>query len=788
MSATDRSRRPLRRVVAAGLAGLFLLAAVSMAQNQVAPMPRKVQIEDIRIQGNLTIPSHRIVPFIKSRAGQDYNEDAIQEDIKNLYTTKLFGNVQASTQQMANGNVIVFFSVVEAPSKIEKIDYVGGGHLKPSELETITGLKRGQPMNPIINRRACQEIVRRLNEDGRPLATCELLKGDKPGDTEVIFNISEGPKVRVRDIAFEGNTFVSGAVLANHINSTHTYLGIPIGGKFIAAMADNDVIKLEEYYRSYGFMDAHISRELQLSPDASFVTLIFHIKEGQRYRVQQTQVQGQFKTFSTEEIARIPTVRPGAFVNEADLKKDVNAIKDYIGWRGIAVTPREELYYPADHPGVVNVVYQIQQEPTPKYVGQIRVIGNEVTRQNVVLREVPLYPGQLLTYPEIRRGEANLARLGIFEMNQEGVRPHIEIEDVPGSDYADVNVYVQETKTGSLLFGLGVTSDAGFTGSIVLNERNFDITRVPTSWDDFLSGRAFRGAGQELRLEAVPGTTVQRYSATFREPRLFDSLFSLTVGGYYFTRQYDEYLEERLGTRITLGRRLSKEWSVEGGIRVENVGVHSVPPQAPIDFQSVDGNNFLLGLRAGISRDTRDSYLRPTEGSRVSATFEQVTGDFDFPVVSVEANKYFTVWQRADGSGRHVLALRSIASWAGSDAPVFERFYAGGFHSIRGFAFRGVGPDINGFKVGGDFMFLNSAEYQVPIKANDQIYLVGFVDSGTVEPRTEIKDYRVSAGFGVRFVVPMLGPVPIALDFGFPIVKKSGDKEQVFSFMLGWSY
>src|SRR5262249_24743629 len=194
------------------------------------------------------------------------------------------------------------------------------------------------------------------------------------------------------------------------------------------------------------------------------------------------------------------------------------------------------------------------------------------------------------------------------------------------------------------------------------------------------------------------------------------------------------------------------------------------------------------GLRAGISRDTRDSYLRPTEGSRISATFEQVTGDFDFPVVSVEANKYFTVWQRADGSGRHVLALRSIASWCGPEAPVFERFYAGGFHSIRGFAFRGVGPDIDGFKVGGDFMFLNIAEYQVPIKANDQIYLVGFVDSGTVEPRTEIKDYRVSAGFGVRFVVPMLGPVPIALDFGFPIVKKSGDREQVFSFMLGWSY
>ncbi len=133
-----------------------------------------------------------------------------------------------------------------------------------------------------------------------------------------------------------------------------------------------------------------------------------------------------------------------------------------------------------------------------------------------------------------------------------------------------------------------------------------------------------------------------------------------------------------------------------------------------------------------------------------------------------------------------MLALHSQLSVEGSNAPVFERFYAGGFRSIRGFEFRGVGPKIDGFEVGGDFMLLNSLEYQVPLKANDQIFAVAFIDTGTVEPRVEIKDYRVSAGFGIRFVVPMLGPVPIALDFGFPIVKGPDDREQVFSFWLGF--
>src|SRR5262249_60828483 len=104
------------------------------------------------------------------------------------------------------------------------------------------------------------------------------------------------------------------------------------------------------------------------------------------------------------------------------------------------------------------------------------------------------------------------------------------------------------------------------------------------------------------------------------------------------------------------------------------------------------------------------------------------------------------------------------------DAPVFERFYAGGFRSLRGFEFRGVGPDVGGFKVGGDFMFLNSLEYQVPVTANDLFYLVAFVDSGTVERRIGIHDYRVSAGLAARITIPQMGQIPITLDFGFPIV------------------
>ena len=162
-------------------------------------------------------------------------------------------------------------------------------------------------------------------------------------------------------------------------------------------------------------------------------------------------------------------------------------------------------------------------------------------------------------------------------------------------------------------------------------------------------------------------------------------------------------------------------------------------------------------------------------------------GDYTYPLLNLTASRFFTTWQRPDGSGKQVLVLRSQISWAGSDTPVYDRYYAGGYNSIRGFEFRGVGPTQNGWEVGGMFQFLNSIEYQVPVVANDQLYFVGFVDSGTVESNVAIHNYRVSAGVGMRLAIPMLGPLPLALDFAVPIVQASWDHQQIISFSVGFN-
>jgi outer membrane protein assembly complex protein YaeT len=754
-------------------------------------MPGRLTVSDIIIQGNRHVSAEYIRNQMQTRVGKEYLPDQLQEDVRRLYATKQFGNVSASRQDDGTGKVKITIHIVDYPSVLTKVSYQGNIHLSNDDCAELTGVRVGMPCNTTANKVACKRIMARYNEEGRPYASCDLLKGGEPGDTEVIFNITEGPKVRIKDIDFVGNSFVSGSVLRTHIQSSGKFLNLPIGGTYNAAMLDHDLHELIRYYRGFGYHDVRVARELVPTSDGREVLVVFHIHEGVRYRVSDTPQIDGVKSMPREALEANNKMKAGKYYDQATIDGDLTRIKDWLGVGGREARANAVPVFDPERPGIVQVRYEVEERP-PARVGQIFVVGNERTRYNVILRQVPLYPGQVLSYPALREAERNLTRLNIFESTPDGsVHPTVSVLENPAnpdSPYKDILVSLQEASTGSLMFGLGVNSDSGLTGSIVLNERNFDITKIPTSVDDFLNGSAFRGAGQEFRIEAVPGTQLQRYVVSFREPFLFDTPYSLLLSGYYYQRYFNEYSEDRIGGRITLGRKVSQYWSILGTARLEQVTVYNVQPGAPPAYTTAVGDHFLAGFRLGATRDSRDSVIRPTEGSLLDLGFEYVTGDYNFPLATIDLSNYFTVWQRADGSGRHVLSVHNQFGWAGSNTPVFERYFAGGFRSLRGFQFRGVGPDIDGFKVGGEFMLLNSIEYQVPIRANDQINLVGFVDSGTVTQNINtIDDYRVSVGFGVRFVVPMLGPVPIALDFGFPIIKGPHDNQQVFNFFMGWT-
>lgn len=357
--------------------------------------------------------------------------------------------------------------------------------------------------------------------------------------------------------------------------------------------------------------------------------------------------------------------------------------------------------------------------------------------------------------------------------------------------WVDINVAASEGRTGRLMFGAGVNSDAGIVGSFVWDERNFNLFRPPRTFADIIDGRAWRGGGQRFRLEAAPGDQVSRYVINWTDPYFLYTDYSLGLSGFLFNRFYPDWDEERIGGRITLSKQLTPEWSISGALRLEDVEINNprpVPGMATSvpQLEAVRGSNSLYTFRASISHDTRDSSLLPSEGHFMDAGYEIGFGDFEYPRFEGEARQYFTLHNRPDGSGRHVLTLAGNIGWSGSGTPIFERYFAGGFQSFRGFAFRGVTPRGAGnISLGGRFQMLGTAEYRVPVTADDMINFVVFSDVGTVEPDTSLDNFRVTVGVGLRLIVPAMGPVPLAFDFGFPVKSARFDDERVFSFYVG---
>jgi outer membrane protein insertion porin family len=742
-------------------------------------------VVDVKVLGARRFPEAGVLNDLRTRKGKPLSRQALLDDTRRLDATQRYViGVTSEIIPHAEG-VIVKFCVVER-AVIHEIKYVGFKHLSRDEREQATGLRKGMPLSVALNRRAAQSLERAYQAKGYLFAQVFLVEGDKDDDLNVVFQATEGPVVKIRDIRCEGQSFVSGARLKTKIDSESRWFGA-IGGEYNPQMLDRDVAKLLEFYRSFGFFDVKIRREVRWNPGFKTVDVVFVIDEGQRFIVKDVQVVGNQRVDSDVLMAR-NVVKPGEPFKGSLVQASARLMSDEYGSRGeinSRVTPAFDFQEDAAE---VTVRYQVQ-EGQPAKVGEIKIVGNTTTEDHVIRRQLLIYPGQVLSLPAIRASEANLRRLGIFKVApEEGVAPTITVLDPDGpSPVKDVLVEVQEDRTGSINFGAGINSDSGATLQIVLNERNFDICRPPTSVEDFLSGQAWRGAGQEFRMEAVPGTVFNRYSVSWREPYLFDSPYSLSTQAYFMTRAFNEYTDQRTGGRLEVRHRFTPLWSAGVGLRIEDINVSNVPFNAPVDYTSIIGNNFVVGPRVNVSRDSRDSFLRPTTGNNLEIAYEQVFGDFTYPLVTVEDSHFFTVYERPDGSGRHVFMLRGMVGFAGSHTPAYDRFFAGGNHTIRGFDFRGVGPTVNGYKVGGDFLAVGTVEYQIPLMANDKVFAVIFSDFGTCEEDVRIGAFRVTLGAGLRLVVPMFGPLPIALDWAVPLNQDPNDIRRVFSFYVGFT-
>ncbi|MFW5839534.1 MAG: outer membrane protein assembly factor BamA, partial [Planctomycetota bacterium] len=653
----------------------------------------------------------------------------------------------------------------------------------------------GDPMYLALLRSGREAIETKYRQEGFAKATVELDQTAALLQKQAIYRITEGPRIRIRKISFEGNEFFSTIRLRFHVRTNARFWPF-IPGYLNIEKVEQDVASLRKLYIDEGFLEAQVDYLLKSTPDQEDQHLTFVINEGPRFLVNQIRFEGN-TLFSDKELAGRMKLARGEYVVAEDLQRDIRVLGETYGELGYIqsdVNHRFEYLPPntelpdwaakqADDDleiALVNLVFDVRE--SDRYdVGQVVIRGNDLTQDRVIRRHVTMYPGQRFNTSAMQESQRRLRETTLFET--------VEIKPI-GQDESvrDVLVEITEGRTANFIIGIAADSSNGIFGDISFTQRNFDLLGWPGPGREFWKGRAFKGAGQRLRLSAQPGTTLSRFYIDWFEPALFDQPYALSVNGYYYTREQESYDITRLGIVTSLGHRFKNRWYGEVAAKVEWAEMDDLDSDAPIEVVDDQGDHFMPSVKGTLVRDRTDSRWLPSMGDRFEFSYEQFVGDYAFGRFDASYRIFRTLYVNA-AEEKHILAGKIGVGQVVGDAPVFESYYAGGLGSLRGFQYRGVSPrgTNSDDPIGGDSLFLLGAEYSYPI-VGDTLRGVLFIDSGTVEDSLSLSDYRVSAGFGFRWTVPLFGPVPISLDFGFPISKEDEDDTQVFSFSLGWRF
>jgi len=750
------------------------------------PSPQEGQpVKAVEITGNERLGKTYIRGFLQTHAGEPYSEEQVQADIRRLLQTGKFLDVLA-TRRIEDGQVIVTFTVKEKPA-IADVQFLGNKKYKEKDLLEQLDFGPGDPIDRLAIDQGRENIERLYHEAGYAEVQVSLDEAVLRDEGIVLYRITEGPRVRLRKILFDGNASFPANRLMSQIGSK-TYIWLLRTGAYDPDQVERDVAALRSFYRDRGFLDVQVSYQRQFSPDHKDLTLTFVIDEGLRYAIKSIRFEGN-TVFSDDELASLIGSQVGGYLDLERVRNDVKAIRSRYGEQGYiyaTVTAKPPVY--DEEPGYVHLTIAIQ-EGEPYRIGRIVIRGNKQTKDKVVRRELRFFPEELFNTTEMKAAERRLIETQLF--TDAKISP---VGEEPG--VRDVLVEVTENeRTRQLLVGVGVTSNSGVIGSFMIENRNFDLFDWPRDFNEFIRGKAFRGAGQLLRFQVEPGTELTRMRLDFREPYLLDKPISFGTSFYVFERARDAYDEQRIGLNVSFGRRfhsgLLEGWAAELAFRTEWVDIGGVDWTDAEDIRDAKGSSYLGTIKGTLVHDTTDSRFTPSRGHRFQVSYEQagaLGGDYYFGKLRAGYAWHKTL--RTDVFDRKsILTLRVRGGYIFGNAPVFERFYAGGIGSLRGFEFRSVTPrqGFHNDRVGGDFMVLTGAEYSFPLYGK-ALRGVIFTDMGTVEDDIRLSAWRMSLGFGLRVQVDFFGPIPLEFDFAIPLTTGPHDDQQVFSFFFGTTF
>ena len=725
-------------------------------------------VTDVRVKNNKAISSQTVLSKVRTKAGDKFNQEILNDDLKRLYATEYFTDISIETEDYEGGVAVLF--VVEEKAVIGDIIFEGNKAFRPQKLKSLMKSKPNEMLNMALLAQDISEIKSFYTKKGYPLVDVkyEIDMDKELNKAKVLIFIDEKMRVKVAKITLSGNKAIKTGKILKILSTRPAWLFNP--GVFKDDLFQEDLEKITSLYDDIGFLDAQTAPKLEYSSDNKRLYITIEIDEGKQYLVGDIALKGNI-VLPEKEILKKMNLKTGKPFSNKIMRMDGYNVKQlyyHYGYMNVAVDIERSLNMAT---GNIDIVYNMDAKE-PVYVGKVEIRGNTKTKDIVIRRELRIYPKERFDGDKLRRSKERLYNLGFFEDLS------FDVEPTGDPSVQDLVVNVKEAKTGEFSFGGGYSSIDYLVGFVSVTQRNFDILNFPY----------FTGAGQNLTIKAEIGLVRNNYNISWTEPWIFGYpyLFGFDMYRTSHRKRTDigwSFDETRTGGDLRLGKEFTDYLRGDLTYRLEKVEIGSVVDNASQDLRNEEGKNTISGMMLQLTYDTRNNIYNPTRGYLLSATAEDAggvfAGDKDFMKGTGLVSYYYTFFEK------FVLELKGRAglvnAYGDSDeVPIYERFYAGGANTIRGYRERRVGPRRPGSNepIGGEALLLGNVELTFPLYEN---LLKGavFYDAGNVWRRAEDfiagANYRAGVGVGLRVKTP-IGPV--SLDFGYPLVGNYDDERK----------
>lgn len=753
-------------------------------------------VDEIGVSGQRRVDAESVLNQVRLKVGTPISLEALGEDIRRIYKLGFFDDVKVDATRTAEGRVIVTYVVTEKPA-VTEIAYEGHDEVELEDIQGVVNIKPNAVLD-LSEVRANAEKIRVLYaEKGFFLAEVThdvQIDPATPESARVVFKINEYAKVEVRRVTFLGNANIPDAELKNIMATREGDWGsfLTSFGAFKEEAFQQDIQRITAYYYDQGYVQVKVKRPVvRLSRDKRYLYITVAIEEGEKFKVGDVELQGDF-IIPKEELRAKVVIEPNSTFSVTTMRRDIETLRREYMDAGYAYVNVNQLTRVRDRDRAVDIAYDIQKG-SKVFVRRIEVVGNTKTRDKVIRRELGIEEGELFSQTKIEASKARVTRLGFFE------RVEVTTQRAEADDVIDVRVEVSERPTGTFQVGAGFSSLESFILNAQISQNN-------------LFGR-----GQTLSFQAQVSSIRSLFNVQFAEPYFLDSKWSFGFDLYNFDYLFQDFARQSRGGNLSFGYPLTDELRANMTYKLEDVELRPGGRSGRNSRQV--GNIFRGGLtssvQGGLSFDNRDNRLFPTKGTYSSATVEwaddNVTGSqIEFLKYDGETRWYFPlVWE-------FVLRLNVEAGYVQSTdpnkpVPLFERYYVGGPTTVRGFDRFSLGPsrlvagDTNDpgtsgfdFGIGGNKRLILTAEVEFPILTAIGIKGVVFADAGNAfddgvpltlaldlfgDPANDYSDVlRTSVGLGFRWFSPI---GPLRFEWGVPLARLRDEKPLVFDFSIG---